>query len=77
MKLLSRGKKLLAVEPASPLFLEMDPSEWVNRDDAAFVDVMHTNSDTIQSGGISIYGPLGHIDYYPNGGLHQPGCTGQ
>ena len=26
-------------------------------------------------GRLSILEPLGDVDYYPNGGQHQPGCT--
>jgi hypothetical protein len=33
-----------AIEPASPYIEYMDPKLWVGKNDANFVDVLHTNS---------------------------------
>lgn len=37
--------------------------------DAKYVQVIHTNG-----GHLGYLGPLGHADFYPNGGMKQPGC---
>jgi pancreatic triacylglycerol lipase len=72
------GKKLrrvTAMDPAAPYF-EANPAHLrLNKEDAEFVDVFHTNSDTLFNGGTSFFDALGHVDFYPNGGRHQPGCT--
>ena len=56
------------------MFLQ-DNDMWVGKGDAAFVDVIHVNSDALLCGGLSMPADLGDVDFYPNGGLHQPGCT--
>lgn len=43
--------------------------EVLDSTDAKFVDVIHTNGRHL---GMIL--PAGHVDYYPNGGEHQPGC---
>jgi pancreatic triacylglycerol lipase len=46
----------------------------------SYIDVIHTNSlhghltDT-PSGFFGYPDPIGHADYFPNGGSNQPGCT--
>ena len=45
--------------------------------DAEFVDVIHTNSGKIYLGEVSMLEAIGHVDFYPNGGQEQPGCTGK
>ena len=58
----------------------LDPAKYVkkshqlSRKDAHFVDVIHTNSGDFLEGCLSIKWPIGHADFYPNGGMHQPGC---
>lgn len=44
---------------------------FLSRDSAAFVDVIHTNG--LMQG---VMKPLGHADFYMNGGIVQPGCAG-
>ena len=36
-----------AMDPAEPYYGVMDPSIWVSKDDAEFVDIIHVNSDTL------------------------------
>lgn len=68
------GKKIgriTALDPAGPAFdnSEVNCDSRLCENDAEFVDVIHTD--------IQLYGytsPMGHVDFYPNGGRHQPGC---
>lgn len=39
--------------------------------DAEFVEVVHTNA-----GRTGTWDRMGHVDYFPNGGETQPGCSG-
>jgi len=74
--------RITGLDPAEPLFeghgvgLRLDPS------DADFVDVIHTDGESIWLGiiggtanGYGMAQPCGHKDFYPNGGVSQPGCN--
>jgi len=43
--------------------------------DAEFVDIIHTNGGRAIDGNVAFDEPLGHIDFYVNGGVKQPGCS--
>uniref|UniRef100_A0A0A9WB67 Phospholipase A1 member A n=1 Tax=Lygus hesperus TaxID=30085 RepID=A0A0A9WB67_LYGHE len=68
-----RGEKLgriTGLDPALPGFLKLGWELKIGKNAAMFVDVIHTSAFTFGSGE-----PLGHADFYVNGGLaHQPGC---
>ncbi|KAJ3589494.1 hypothetical protein NHX12_010339 [Muraenolepis orangiensis] len=57
------------LDPAGPLFRGKPPEDRLDPTDAQFVDVIHTDWD-----GLGLQQPLGHIDFYPNGGADQLGC---
>ncbi|KAL1491517.1 hypothetical protein ABEB36_012103 [Hypothenemus hampei] len=64
--------RITGLDPAGPQFSNslMTKEDRLSEEDAEFVDVVHTD--------IQIYGytlPCGHVDFYPNGGTDQPGCT--
>ncbi|XP_033834325.1 lipase member H [Periophthalmus magnuspinnatus] len=61
--------RITALDPAGPLFTGSAPEDRLDPTDAQFVDVLHTDID-----GLGFRKPLGHIDFYPNGGTDQPGC---
>ncbi|XP_032524119.2 phospholipase A1-like isoform X2 [Danaus plexippus] len=64
------GKKparLTGLDPAGPCYRALPASERLDRSDAQRVDVIHSNID-----GFGIAEPLGHIDFYANGGEFQP-----
>jgi hypothetical protein len=47
----------------------------VGPEDAVFVDAYHTSaSGSLVRGGLGDYRRYGHVDFYPNGGVNQPGC---
>ncbi|KAJ8916045.1 hypothetical protein NQ315_010913 [Exocentrus adspersus] len=60
---------IVGLDPAGPLFSTWNTRERLDPTDAKFVQVIHTNG-----GLLGFRGPLGHADYYPNGGSSQPGC---
>ena len=43
--------------------------------DALYVDIVHTNGKHLPELGLGMLQPIGHVDFYPNGGQHQPGCS--
>merc|ERR1712080_192708 len=72
---LGKVDRITGLDPAKPFFELATPRDRIDRSDAQFVDIIHTNSGNLWDGCLSIPKPLGHIDFYPAGGKHQPGCT--
>ena len=64
------------LDPARPQFEGSHADARLDKTDANFVDVIHTNSAPFLFGGAGYRGQLGHVDFYPNGGEYQPGCEG-
>lgn len=64
-----RIKRLTALDPAGPLYSIVGKGEKLDISDADFILVIHTNMDGF--GGRQ----LGHVNFYPNGGRSQPGCS--
>lgn len=63
--------RITGLDPAMPLFITSSVDEKLDATDAEFVDVIHTNA--------FVQGKLercGHVDFYMNGGVYQPGCSG-
>merc|ERR1712038_242171 len=67
--------RITALDPAAPWYEQTKEEHRMSKEDAEFVDVIHTNSGLLIQGGLSFMQNLGHIDFYPNGGRHQAGCT--
>lgn len=65
-----RITRITGLDPAKPLFTTLPLSLRLDPSDAEFVDVIHTDA--------GIFGfptSIGHVDFYPNGGISpQPGC---
>lgn len=60
------------MDPARPLF-EVPPTDGINKGDADFVDIIHTNG-----GILGVKDPHGLADFFPNGGgPQQAGCDGE
>lgn len=62
-------KRITGLDPAKPMFVTAPPQSKLDKEDAQFVDVIHT--DVLQRG---VLHPSGHVDFYVNGGLEQTGC---
>jgi len=67
--------RVTGLDPAEPLFDIAGPHDRIDKSDAKFVDIIHTNSGMLWNGCLSIKKSIGHVDIYPAGGSHQPGCV--
>ncbi|XP_068205110.1 inactive pancreatic lipase-related protein 1-like [Palaemon carinicauda] len=74
----ARFGRITGLDPAGLTYHNTGPSERLDRGDAEYVDVMHTNGcNTKLNPWFSCYGineNLGHSDFWPNGGEYQPAC---
>ncbi|XP_023579892.1 lipase member I [Octodon degus] len=61
--------RITGLDPAGPKFSGKPSNSRLDYTDAKLVDVLHSDAH-----GLGIQEPLGHIDFYPNGGIKQPGC---
>lgn len=57
------------MDPALPLFSISNPEKRIDTNSAEYVEIIHTNGGTL-----GFLEPLGHADFYPNGGKKQVGC---
>ncbi|XP_027214553.2 pancreatic lipase-related protein 2 [Penaeus vannamei] len=67
--------RVTGLDPAGPLFYNKSGDARIDKSDAAFVDILHANSGPLVEGCIGLFEAIGHTDFYPNGGMHQPGCA--
>jgi len=67
--------RIYALDPAGPGFETKNnvllPKRYdcISKDDAEYVQIMHTNGNRY-----GVNSSVGHSDFYPNGGMNQPGC---
>ncbi|XP_002756664.1 pancreatic lipase-related protein 3 [Callithrix jacchus] len=67
--------RITGLDPAGPLFHNTPKEVRLDPSDAIFVDVIHTNAARIFFElGVGTIDTCGHLDFYPNGGKHMPGC---
>uniref|UniRef100_W8AL20 Inactive pancreatic lipase-related protein 1 n=1 Tax=Ceratitis capitata TaxID=7213 RepID=W8AL20_CERCA len=67
--------RITGLDPAGPLFEAQHPKVRLDNTDAEFVDVIHSNGENLILGGLGSWQPMGHVDFYPNGGRVQTGCS--
>uniref|UniRef100_A0A1E1W799 Lipase domain-containing protein n=3 Tax=Pectinophora gossypiella TaxID=13191 RepID=A0A1E1W799_PECGO len=64
-----RLARITALDPAGPLWVYN--SNRVSANDAIYVEGIHTNGGMV---GLGLGSAIGHADFFPNGGVTQPGC---
>ncbi|CAH1179096.1 unnamed protein product [Phaedon cochleariae] len=64
-----RVARITGLDPAKPGYRHSRYENRLDPGDAVIVDVIHTHAKIL-----SLSEPVGHIDFYPNGGRTQPGC---
>lgn len=62
-------RRITGLDPAGPYFYLKGPDQRLDESDAQFVDVIHT-----AVGSAGHFKNMGHVDFFPNGGIYQPGC---
>lgn len=67
--------RITGLDPAAPLFESYDVAVRLDKGDATFVDVIHTDAQPLHEAGLGTVELIGHVDFFPNGGKDQPGCS--
>ncbi|XP_044754257.1 pancreatic lipase-related protein 2 isoform X1 [Coccinella septempunctata] len=68
-------ERITGLDPAEPHFAKSQPPVRLDKTAARYVDIVHSDASRFLLGGFGIVEPIGHVDYYPNGGSDQPGCN--
>ncbi|XP_053678605.1 pancreatic triacylglycerol lipase-like [Anopheles nili] len=67
--------RITGLDPAELAFSETNEIVRLDPSDAKFVDIVHSDATPFVSNiGLGLHEPIGHVDFYPNGGFNQPGC---
>uniref|UniRef100_UPI00398E8F70 pancreatic lipase-related protein 2-like n=1 Tax=Pristiophorus japonicus TaxID=55135 RepID=UPI00398E8F70 len=67
--------RITGLDPAKPFFKNTPIEVRLDTSDALFVDIIHSNgAPLIPYLGFGLFEPVGHLDFYPNGGELMPGC---
>ncbi|KAE8589461.1 hypothetical protein XENTR_v10017568 [Xenopus tropicalis] len=67
--------RISGLDPAEPYFQNTPAEVRLDTSDAALVDVIHTDAGPlVPSLGFGMSQVIGHLDFFPNGGVHMPGC---
>ncbi|XP_062567844.1 inactive pancreatic lipase-related protein 1-like [Saccostrea cucullata] len=67
--------RITGLDPADPLYSGKPKDRHLDPNDATFVDVIHTDSSNFAyTQGFGTHDIEGDVDFFPNGGEHQPGC---
>ncbi|XP_076115296.1 inactive pancreatic lipase-related protein 1-like [Mytilus galloprovincialis] len=61
--------RITGLDPAGPFFQYTDSAVRIDSTDADFVDIIHTDGTRY-----GLNEAVGDVDFYPNGGVHQPAC---
>ncbi|KFM59665.1 Pancreatic triacylglycerol lipase, partial [Stegodyphus mimosarum] len=69
--------RITGLDPAGPYFQGAPSEIRLDTSDAHFVDVIHTDGGENFVTGLGISEPIGHMDFYPNGGRTQPACESE
>lgn len=64
----------VGLDPSAPYYEFRHADVRLDKTDADFVDVIHTDTKTLLVKGFGTAQELGHLDFYPNGGHDQPNC---
>ncbi|KAL0870627.1 hypothetical protein ABMA27_005587 [Loxostege sticticalis] len=65
-----RVARITGLDPAGPLW--DNNNQRLNRNDGVYVEAIHTDGSVA---GYGIGTPIARVDFFPNGGRSQPGCT--
>ncbi|XP_075071626.1 pancreatic triacylglycerol lipase-like [Mixophyes fleayi] len=69
--------RITGLDPAEPYFQNTPTEVRLDLSDAALVDVIHTDAGPLlPSFGLGMSQVIGHLDFFPNGGVQMPGCPG-
>ncbi|KAJ8666976.1 hypothetical protein QAD02_008638 [Eretmocerus hayati] len=70
-------ERITGLDPAKPCFQNTESSIRLDKDDADFVDIVHTNAGHGSNiDGFGLSENVGDIDFYVNGAVVQPQCIG-
>ena len=67
--------RISGLDPAGPYFQNVESENRLDKSDANFVDVIHSDMPSYLNIGLGISKSIGHADFYVNGGFDQPECA--